>query len=218
MEVPRPLGLPGRARGVEPEGDFVGGDRRRLRPFARDQLRPGKGGIAGGRGGVFLGEDHRRRRRERGAGRLERRGEGGGGDDETGAAVGEQEGELGGRQQRIERHRHHTRLERPPEGDGKGACVTQQEGDPLLPCHAKPGEPRGEGARGPREAGIGERAPGVSEGGTFAPPLAQVPLDEPEGGVGLAPLHPFAHQSLPGFLYVWTQSLDAEGRLGKRGG
>ncbi len=165
MGVHRALGLAGGARGIEPEARVVGGGVRRCRHGrGRGQL-----GLEVQRP---LGQRPRGLGDEQGAhlvrcarhgvlqhGQQRTRDQGG-----LRAAVVQHVGIVVGREQGVDRHGHHARVEAAEEGHGPVAAVVHEQQHALLAPQAGGGEGRGQAARAVFERAVAEAAPVVDIG------------------------------------------------------
>ncbi len=92
---------------------------------------------------------------------------------------------LLGRQQRVDRHRHDAGAEAAPEDDRPVQRVERDDRRPLLGPQPVPGQQARHTARALGELAIGQPPVALEEGGLLRPPLGQVAVDEPAGGVGV---------------------------------
>ena len=181
MDVLDALGVAGRARGVEPEGDLV---RHRVRG---EGLRVGFGDevLEGVRAGNCRAahKDQSRLPRQRLQHRPDRVGERRIGDDRLRAAVGQDVGILRQRQVDVERDRDAAGADRAPEGDRVVDGVVEQQRDALLGPDAEIAQRVRETDRARLQLAISQRALGIDESGLVAAPGRDVGIDEIGDGV-----------------------------------
>ena len=181
------LGVAGRARGVEPEGDFVrqrlGGEGLRIgggddvvKRMHLAAVEPGHvvGGVDDDDGFQLrkLFEDRPDRLRERRRDDQRRR-----------AAVGQNVGVLRQRQIDVERDRDAAGADRAPEGDRIVDGVVEQQRDALLGLNPEIAQRVGEADAARLQLAVGQRALGIDEGDLVAAPGRDVGIDEIGNGV-----------------------------------
>ena len=181
MDVLDALGVAGRARGVEPEGDFVGqrvGDDGLCVGFC-DQV------LEGMRAGQFfaIGNDDGWPLRQLVQHRRDRFGERGIDDQRTRAAVGQNVGVLRQRQIDIERDRDAAGAYRAPEGDRIVDGVVEQQRDALLVVDAELAQRIGKAGRVRLQLAIGEGALRIDEGDLVAASRRDMRVDKIGNGV-----------------------------------